>query len=81
MTNPEAVYAFVGAEDVKFSFLGNSDCCCTGCGCPALPPDSLAGVGRTMMEWVLTPGCLEQVFRNEQVRRDIRNRIRGCWPI
>jgi hypothetical protein len=33
-----------------------------------------------MMEWVLTPGFLEQVFRNEQVRRDIRNRVRG-WSI
>jgi hypothetical protein len=33
-----------------------------------------------MMEWVLTPGSLGQVFRNEQIRRDIRNRIRG-WPI
>ena len=79
MINPEVVYAFVGAENVKFAFLGNSDCC-TGCGCPALPPDSLGGVGRTMMEWVLTPGFLEQVFRNEQVRRDIRNRVRG-WSI
>jgi hypothetical protein len=34
-----------------------------------------------MMEWVLTTGFLEQqVFRNEQVRRDIRNRVRG-WVI
>jgi hypothetical protein len=79
MINPEVVYAFVGAENVKFAFLGNSDCY-TGCGCPALPPDSLGGVGRAMMEWVLTPGFLEQVFRNEQVRRDIRNRVRG-WSI
>jgi hypothetical protein len=78
MINPEVVYAFVGVEDVKFAFLDNSDCC-KGCGCPALPPDPLGGVGRTMMEWVLTPGFLEQGFRNEQVRRDIRNRIRG-WP-
>jgi hypothetical protein len=29
-----------------------------------------------MMEWVLATGFLEQVFRNEQVRRDIRNRVR-----
>jgi hypothetical protein len=29
-----------------------------------------------MMEWVLT-GFLEQVFRNGQVRRDIRNRVQG----
>jgi hypothetical protein len=83
MTNPEVVYAFVSAEDVKFVFMDNSDCC-KGCGCPALPPDSLGGVGRTQDHDgvgpnVLTPGFLEQVFRNEQVRRDIRNRIRG-WP-
>jgi hypothetical protein len=30
-----------------------------------------------MMEWVLTTGFLEQVFRNGQVRRDIRNRVQG----
>jgi hypothetical protein len=30
-----------------------------------------------MMEWVMMPGFLEQVFRNEQVRRDIRNRARA----
>jgi hypothetical protein len=30
-----------------------------------------------MMEWVMTPGFLEQVFRNEQVRRGIRNRVLG----
>jgi hypothetical protein len=83
MINPEVVCAFVGVEDVKFAFLDNSDCC-KGCGCPALPPDAdpLGGVGRrtSMMEWaVLTLGFLEQVFRNEQVRRDTRNRIRG-WP-
>jgi hypothetical protein len=30
------------------------------------------------MEWVPTRGCfLEQVFRNEQVRRDIRDRVPG----
>jgi hypothetical protein len=72
--NPEVVYAFVGVENVKFAFLANSDCC-TGGGCPSLPPDSLGGLGKTMMEWVLTTGFLEQVFRNEQVRRDIRNRV------
>jgi hypothetical protein len=34
-----------------------------------------------MMEWVLTTGFLEQVFRNgEQVRRDIRNRARE-WAL
>jgi hypothetical protein len=33
-----------------------------------------------MMEWVLTAGFLQQVFRNEQVRRDIRNRARG-WVL
>ena len=37
------------------------------------------GTGRTMLEWVLTDGFLEQVIRNEQVRQDIRTRIRG-WP-
>jgi hypothetical protein len=67
------VYAFVGVENVKFVFMASSDCC-TGGGCPFLPPDSLGGLGRAMMEWVLTTGFLEQVFRNEQVRRDIRNR-------
>ena len=79
--NPEVVYAFVGVENVKFAFLANSDCC-TGGGCPSLPPDApLGGLGRAMMEWVLTTGFLEQqVFRNEQVRRDIRNRVRG-WVI
>ena len=45
-----------------------------------MPPDSLGGLGRTMMEWVLTTGFLEQVFRNEQVRRDIRNRVRA-WAL
>jgi len=79
ITNPEVVYAFVGVENVKFVFLANSDCC-TGGGCPSLPPDSLGGLGRTMMEWVLTTGFLEQVFRNEQVRRDIRNRVRA-WAL
>ena len=74
--NPEVVYAFVGVENVKFVFLASSDCCTEG-GCPSLPPDSLGGLGRTMMEWVMTPGFLEQVFRNEQVRRDIRNRARA----
>jgi hypothetical protein len=29
------------------------------------------------MEWVLTMGFLEQVLRNEQVRRATRNRVRG----
>jgi hypothetical protein len=38
---PEVVCAFVGAEDVKFAFLDNSDCC-KGFGCPSLPPDSFA---------------------------------------
>jgi hypothetical protein len=35
-----------------------------------------------MMEWVLTTGFLEQVFRNgeQQVRRDIRNRARE-WAL
>jgi hypothetical protein len=32
-----------------------------------------------MLEWVLTDGFLEQVIRNEQVRQDIRTRVRG-WP-
>jgi hypothetical protein len=77
--NPGVVYAFVGVEDVKFAFLANSDCC-TGGGSPSLPPEPLGGLGRTMMEWVLTTGFLEQVFRNEQVRRDIRNRGRG-WAL
>jgi hypothetical protein len=77
--NPAVVYAFVGVENVKFVFMANSDCC-TGGGCPSLPPDSLGGLGRTMMEWVLTAVFLEQVFRNEQVRRDIRNRVRG-WVL
>jgi hypothetical protein len=36
--NPEVVYAFVGVENVKFVFLAKSDCC-TGGGCPSLPPD------------------------------------------
>jgi hypothetical protein len=75
--NPEAVYAFVGVEDVEFVFLANSADCCTGGGCPSLPPDPLGGLGRAIMEWVLTTGFLEQVFWNEQVRRDIRNRVRG----
>jgi hypothetical protein len=84
------VHASVGVEDVKFVFLNNSDCatadCCKGCGCPALPPDSLthsaewAGPHNGVGPDVLTPGFLEQVFRNEQVRRDIRKRIR-VWPI
>ena len=72
----EVVYAFVGVEDVKFVFLANSDCC-TGGGCPSLPPDPLGELGRAMAEWVMTLGFLEQVFRNEQVRRDIRNRVRA----
>jgi hypothetical protein len=79
ITNPEVVYAFVGFEDAEFVFLANSDCC-TGGGCPSLPPDSLGGLGRTIMECVLTTGFLEQVFRNEQVRRDIRNRVRK-WAL
>jgi hypothetical protein len=37
------------------------------------------GTGRTMLEWVLTDGFLEQVIRNEQVRQDTRTRARG-WP-
>jgi hypothetical protein len=76
ITNPEVVYALIGVEDVKFVFMGSSDCC-KGGGCPSLPPDSLGGLGRTAMEWVLAMGFLEQVFRNEQVRRDIRSRVRG----
>ena len=76
IVNPEVAYAFVGVANVKFAFLGNSDCC-TGGGCPSLPPDSLGGLGRAMAEWVMTPGFLEQVFRNEQARRDIRNRARA----
>jgi hypothetical protein len=88
ITNPEAVYAFVGVEDVKFVFMANSDCC-RGGGCPYLPPDSLGGVGGTTMEWVLAMGFLEQVFRNEQVRRDISQEpgpgvghlIRGCREV
>jgi hypothetical protein len=74
--NPEVVYALVGVANVEFAFLANSDCCIGG-GCPSLPPDSLSRLGRTMVEWVMTPGFLEQVFRNEQVRRDIRNRARA----
>jgi hypothetical protein len=77
--NPEVVYAFVGVEDVEFAFLDNSGYC-RGCGCPSLPPDSFAGVGRAMMEWVLTPGFLEQVLRNEKARRDTKSRIRG-WSV
>jgi hypothetical protein len=76
--NPEVVYAFIGVENAKFVFLASSGCCKGGGGgCPSLPPDSLGGLGRTTMEWVLTTGFLEQVFRNEQVRRDIRNRVQG----
>jgi hypothetical protein len=51
--NPAVVYAFVGVENVEFVFMASSDCC-TGGGCPFLPPDSLGGLGRAMMEWVLT---------------------------
>jgi hypothetical protein len=32
-----------------------------------------------VMEWVMTPGFLERVFRHEQVRRVIRNRARGGY--
>jgi hypothetical protein len=78
ISNPEVVYAFVGVANVKFAFLANSGCC-TGGGCPSFPPDPLGGLGRTMTEWVMTPGFLEQVFRHEQARRDIRNRVRA-WP-
>jgi hypothetical protein len=76
IANPEVAYAFIGVEDVEFVFLANSGCC-KGGGCPSLPPDSLGGLGRTIVEWVLAVGFLEQVFRNEQVRRDIRNRVQG----
>jgi hypothetical protein len=77
LINPEVVYAFVGVENVKFVFMASSGCC-KGSGCPSLLPDSLGGLGRAIMEWVLAMGgFLEQVFRNEQVRRDIRNRVRG----
>jgi hypothetical protein len=31
-----------------------------------------------MAEWALVPGFLEQVVRNEQVRRDIRARV-SAW--
>jgi hypothetical protein len=74
--NPELVYGFVGVENVEFAFMASSGCC-KGSGCPSLPPDPLGGVGRTIMEWVLAMGFLEQVFRNEQVRRDIRNRAQA----
>jgi hypothetical protein len=51
------------------------------CPCSPPPPDPLGGVGRAIMEWVLAMGfLLEQVFRNKQVRRDIRNRVRE-WVI
>jgi hypothetical protein len=76
------VYAFfVGVEDVKFAFMANSGCC-KGGGCPALPPDSLGGLGRTIMEWVLAMGCcfLERRcsgMSRSPATRDIRNRVRG----
>jgi hypothetical protein len=42
-----------------------------------MDPSFFGGAGMTMLEWVSTPGFLEQVIRNEQVRRDIRTRISG----
>jgi hypothetical protein len=36
--NPEVVYAFVSVEDVKFTFLANSDCCTGGRWLPIFAP-------------------------------------------
>jgi hypothetical protein len=69
--------AFISSP-VKWVFLDGSDSCTTD-GCPKMPRGVFGGTGRTMLEWVLTAGFLEQVIRNEQVRQDIRTRIRG-WP-
>jgi hypothetical protein len=40
-------------------------------------PSVFGGAGRAMLEWVLTPGFLEQVIRNEQARRDLRQRTKA----
>jgi hypothetical protein len=77
---PLIACAFLGS-DVKWVFSDDSDCC-RGDGCPTMGRTAgqlsvFGGTGRTMLEWVLaTPGFLEQVIRNEQVRRDIRQRIK-----
>jgi hypothetical protein len=42
-----------------------------------MPKRVFGGTGRSMSEWALVPGFLEQVVRNEQVRRDIRARVSG----
>jgi hypothetical protein len=77
IVNPGIVHAFISSP-VKWVFLDDSDSCTTD-GCPKMPKGVFGGTGRTMLEWVLTDGFLEQVIRNEQVRQDIRTRIRG-WP-
>ena len=64
------------SSNVKWVFMGDSDSC-KGSGCPSMDPSFFGGAGMTMLEWVSTPGFLEQVIRNEHVRRDIRTRISG----
>jgi hypothetical protein len=72
--NMESVASFL-PTNVKFAFCGDSNC--SGV---ASVEDHLRGSGRTMLEWVKTPGFLEQVCRNEQVRRDIRRAI-AFWRL
>ena len=39
---------------------------------------ALRGAGKTMLGWVKTPGFLEQVCRNMEIRRRIR-RVMAFW--
>ena len=80
MTNPEVGYAFMGVEDVKFVFLDNSGCS-QGLWLSSSSPGLIRRGGQDHDGVGPNPGLpVEQVFRNEEeVRRDIRNRIRG-WP-
>ena len=76
IVNPMVVCLFMGSP-VKWVFLDDSDSCKND-GCPKMPEGVFGGTGRTMAEWALVPGFLEQVVRNEQVRRDIRARV-SAW--
>ena len=75
IVNPLILCTFL-SSNVKWVFMGDSDSC-KGSGCPRMDPSFFGGAGMTMLEWVSTPGFLEQVIRNEHVRRDIRTRISG----
>jgi hypothetical protein len=71
--NSGVVATFIDNHEVKFVFLGDSKC--RGVQQFASKEGALRGTGKTMLGWVKTPGFLEQVCRNMEIRRRIRRAI------